>query len=132
MSIPAAKAFYPFPSSKNEGGFCDQSKKTGTFTGAKTDKYWYCTWEKCKKQPTKTQKKLYDQQIAKASKACDGFPNLEIPAGSYYWWNPDNALDNEPIMQWNIEIGNCVEIPTGCKSIKLYACDSEMKPEGTK
>ncbi|HEY5915488.1 MAG TPA: RHS repeat-associated core domain-containing protein [Verrucomicrobiae bacterium] len=122
----------PFPSSKNEGGFCDQSKKTGTFTGANTDKYRYCMGEKCKKEPTKTEKKLYDQQIATASKACDGLPNLEIPAGSYYWWNPDLAPTNERIMQWNIKIGNCVEIPTGCKSIKVYACNSEMKPEGTK
>ena len=35
----------PFPSSINEGGFCDQTKKTKTFTGADTDKFRYCMGE---------------------------------------------------------------------------------------
>jgi hypothetical protein len=78
--------------------------------------------------------KLYDKQIATAAKACDALPELEkdIPANAYYWWNPDKAKTNERIMQWNIKIGNCIEIPTGCKSIKVYSCKSAMKPEGQK
>ena len=120
----------PFPSSRNEGGFCDQAKKIGTFTGANTDKFRYCVGEKCKKEPTALEKRLFDQQIAKASTACDGLDDLKIPAGSYYWWNPELAPTNERIMKWNITIGNCEEVQTGCKSIKVYACNSEMKPEG--
>jgi RHS repeat-associated protein len=122
----------PFPSSNNEGGFCDQAKKTKTFTGANTDNFRYCMGEKCKVEPTKLEKKLFDQQIGTAAKACDGLDELEIPAGAYYWWNPELSPTNEGIMAWNIQIGNCVEIPTGCKRIKVYSCNSEMKPKGQK
>jgi len=45
----------------------------------------------------------------------------EIPAGAYYWWNPELSPTNEDIMAWNIKIGNCTEIATGCKDIKVYA-----------
>lgn len=122
----------PFPSSNNEGGFCDQAKKTKAFTGANTDKFRYCMGEKCKVEPTKLEKTLFDRQIGTAAKACDGLDELEIPAGAYYWWNPELSPTNEGIMAWNIQIGNCKQIPTGCKSIKVYACDSEMKPKGQK
>ena len=57
---------------------------------------------------------------------------MVIPAGLYYWWNPKLAPTLEKIMAWNIEIGNCVAISTGCTALKVYACNSEMKPIGTK
>lgn len=88
--------------------------------------------DKCKKTPTALDKKLWGIQNATASKVCDNLDNMEIPAGSYYWWNPGLAPTNEKEMQWNIKIGNCVEVTTGCKSIKVYACNSEMKPIGQK
>jgi hypothetical protein len=88
--------------------------------------------EKCKTRPTATDKKYWDRDIANSLKACDGLDNLVIPAGIYYWRNPDKAPTNEKRMKWNIKIGNCMEVTTGCKSIKVYACDSEMKPEGQK
>jgi hypothetical protein len=100
----------PFPSSKNEDSFCAQAKKSKTFTAVNTDKFRYCMGQKCKVDPTKLEKKLFDQEIGSAAKACDGLGQLgQIPAGAYYWWNPDISPTNEGIMAWNIKIGNCTE-----------------------